>query len=102
LQHPSVGVLLWTWISVMNPHKLAWGFAMNMPFAAIAAGVTLIGLFVTRDKIVVPKDRVAIVLVVFVAFTALTTLTAIDRADSLTQLNKVFKIQLMTLVAMAV
>jgi len=102
LQHPSVGVLLWTWISVMNPHKLAWGFAMNMPFAAIAAGVTLVGLFVTRDRIVVPKDRVAIVLVAFVAFTALTTLTAIDRADSLTQLNKVFKIQLMTLVAMAV
>ncbi|MCD6680922.1 MAG: putative O-glycosylation ligase, exosortase A system-associated [Burkholderiaceae bacterium] len=102
LQHPSIGVLLWTWISVMNPHKLAWGFAMNMPFAAVAAGVTLIGLFVTRDKIVVPKDRVAIVLVAFVAFTALTTLTAIDRADSLTQLNKVFKIQLMTLVAMAV
>lgn len=102
LQHPSVGVLLWTWISVMNPHKLAWGFAMNMPFAAIAAGVTLIGLFVTRDKVIVPKDRVAIVLVAFVVFTALTTITAMDRAGSLTQLNKVFKIQLMTLVAMAV
>ncbi len=102
LQHPSVGVVLWTWISVMNPHKLAWGFAADMPFAAMAAGVTLIGLFVTRDKIVVPKDAVAVVLVIFVAFTALTTLTAIDRTDSLVQLNKVFKIQLMTLVAMAV
>ncbi len=102
LQHPSVGVLLWTWISVMNPHKLAWGFAADMPFAAVAAGVTLVGLLVTRDKLVVPKDAVAVVLVIFVAFTALTTLTAINPADSLGQLNKVFKIQLMTLVAMAV
>ncbi|MDT3680096.1 MAG: putative O-glycosylation ligase, exosortase A system-associated [Burkholderiaceae bacterium] len=102
LQHPSVGVLLWTWISVMNPHKLAWGFATNMPFAAIAAGVTLVALFLTRDRIVVPRDGVAIVLVAFVAFTALTTLNAIDRPDSMIQLNKVFKIQLMTLVAMAV
>lgn len=102
LQHPSVGVLLWTWISVMNPHKLAWDFAVNAPFAAVAAGVTLIGLFVTRDKIVLPKDGVVIVLVAFVAFTALTTLTAIDRSGSMAQLNKVFKIQLMTLVAMAV
>lgn len=100
LQHPYVGVLLWTWISIMNPHKLAWGFAMNAPFAAIAAGVTLIGLFVTKDKVVVAKDAVVVVLVAFVAFTALTTLFAIDRADSLGQLNKVFKIQLMTLVAM--
>lgn len=102
LQHPSIGVLLWTWISVMNPHKLAWGFAVNMPFAAIAAGMTLIGLFITRDKLVVPKDGIAIALVAFVAFTALTTYAAIDRPGSMAQLDKVFKIQLMTLVAMAV
>ena len=33
-----VGVLLWNWISLMNPHKLAFGFAFDAPFAAAAAG----------------------------------------------------------------
>ena len=23
---PWVGVLLWTWLSLMNPHRLAWGW----------------------------------------------------------------------------
>ena len=27
LKHAYIGVLLWTWISIMNPHRLAWGFA---------------------------------------------------------------------------
>jgi probable O-glycosylation ligase (exosortase A-associated) len=102
LQHPSIGVLLWTWISVMNPHKLGWGFALNAPFAAIAAGATLIGLFLTRDKIEWPKDAIAFVLIAFVAFMTVTTVFAIDPADSWSMLDKVFKIQLMTLVAMAV
>ena len=38
-RHTWIGVLLWTWISIMNPHRLAWGFAMNMPFAAMATSV---------------------------------------------------------------
>ncbi len=49
-RHTWVGVLLWTWISIMNPHRLAWGFAMNMPFAAMAAGATVISLFIPRTR----------------------------------------------------
>lgn len=100
--HPYIGVLLWTWISTMNPHKLAWGFAMNMPFAALAAGATLIGVFATKDRVQFPNERVVWALIAFVSFLVLTTMFAIDRSESLTQLNKVFKIQLMTIVAMSV
>lgn len=102
VQHPYIGVLLWTWISTMNPHKLAWGFATDMPFAAIAAAATFAGLLFTKDRVEFPKNRIVFALIAFVAFVTLTTMFAIDRADSLTQLNKVFKIQLMTVVAMAV
>ena len=33
LRNPWYGVLAWSWLSYQNPHKLAWGFANNMPFA---------------------------------------------------------------------
>ena len=29
LVRPYVGVLLWTWISIMNPHRLAYGVAFD-------------------------------------------------------------------------
>ena len=49
LRRPHIGVLVWTWIGFMNPHRLSWGFAYSLPFAAIVAGATLIGLLVTKD-----------------------------------------------------
>ncbi|HRO58328.1 MAG TPA: putative O-glycosylation ligase, exosortase A system-associated [Burkholderiaceae bacterium] len=102
LRHPSTGILLWTWISIMNPHKLAWGFAYNMPFAAMAAGVTFVAMFATKDKVQLGRDPIITAIVAFVAWMGLTTLLAFDRSGSWVQLVKVFKIQLMTLVAIAV
>ena len=41
LRRPWIGVMLWTWLSIMSPHRYTWGFAYDAPLAAIAAGVTL-------------------------------------------------------------
>jgi hypothetical protein len=30
---PFVGVLLWSWVSFMSPHKLLWGPASGLPWA---------------------------------------------------------------------
>ena len=58
LRNAYVGVLLWTWISTMNPHKLAYGFAVDAPIAAAAAGATAIALFVSRDKVRLPINAI--------------------------------------------
>jgi putative inorganic carbon (hco3(-)) transporter len=101
VRHTWVGVLLWNWLSLMNPHKLAYGFAYNAPFAAAAAGATLLSLFVGRDKLRMPSDPPVIVLFLFVAWMCITTALAIDPSGSADQLSKVLKIQLMTGVAFA-
>ena len=101
-RHPYIGVYLWTWLSVMNPHRLAWGFAYNAPFAAMAAGVTLIGLFVTKDPVRLPRTAPVYVLLAFIAWMFLSTALAIFPSESFVGLQRVFKIMLMTLVALAV
>lgn len=95
-----VAVLLWTWLSIMNPHKLAYGFAYTAPFAAIAAGAALISLLFNRDRFKLPLTPAVIALVLFVFWMCITTILAIHPELSWIQLNKVLKIQLMTLVAM--
>ena len=102
LKHAYVGVLLWTWISIMNPHRLAWGFAYNAPFAAIAGGATLVALVTTTDPVRFPKHPAAYALIAFVLWMCITTAVALDRSGSMLQLTKVLKIQLMTLVGLAV
>ncbi len=100
LRYTWVAVLLWTWISLMNPHKLAYGFANGAPFAAIAAGAALVSLLFNKDRFKLPASPVVVVLVLFTLWMCLTTLLAINPGQSWLQLNKVLKIQLMTLVAM--
>lgn len=101
LRYTWVGVLLWNWISLMNPHKLAYGFVVAAPVAAIAGGATLVSLFIGKDKLRMPSDPPVITLAIFVLWMCITTLLAIDPAGSVDQLNKVLKIQLMVFVAFA-
>lgn len=44
LVHPFVGVLIWDWISFMNPQQISWGgFASRLPWALIAFVFTIAG-----------------------------------------------------------
>ena len=36
LLHPWLGVLGWTWVSIMNPHTLSWNLS-QLPVAAAVA-----------------------------------------------------------------
>ena len=50
LFRPHIGACLWAWISIMNPHTLTFGFARSLPWALIAAGVTLIAFAVNGRR----------------------------------------------------
>ncbi|MFB9243743.1 putative O-glycosylation ligase, exosortase A system-associated [Massilia antarctica] len=96
LKRPYIGVLMWVWISVMNPHRLSWGFAYSFPFAAIIAGVTLIGLLVTKDPKKLPMTPIVITLMAFSGWMGLTTIFSMWPNESVVMLNRVSKIMLMT------
>nr|WP_269841664.1 DUF5935 domain-containing protein [Paucibacter sp. M5-1]MCZ7884871.1 DUF5935 domain-containing protein [Paucibacter sp. M5-1] len=100
-RHTWAGVLLWTWVSIMNPHKLAFGFAHTMPFAAMAAIATLVSVMVNRDKLKLDFTPPIKVLCVFIFWMCLTTAFSVHFDPSLDYLKKVLKIQLMTLIAAA-
>ena len=82
LRHTWVAVILWTWVSIMNPHRLAFGFASTMPIAAVAAGAALLSMVFTRDKLRMPWSPPVIVLFLFVVWMCLTTAFAIDPLGS--------------------
>jgi putative inorganic carbon (HCO3(-)) transporter len=98
LKRPYIGVLMWVWVSVMNPHRLSWGFAYSFPFAAIIAATTLIALVVTRDPKRLPMTPIVVTLLAFTAWMGVTTLFAMWPDESAVMLNRVSKIMLMTCV----
>lgn len=99
-KRPYIGVLMWVWISVMNPHQLTWGFATTFPFAAIIAVTTMASLLFTREPKNLPLTPVTWVLIAFVLWMNVTTVFALQLDLSLGQWNKVMKIMLMTFVTL--
>lgn len=97
---PYIGVLMWVWISVMNPHRLSWGFAYSFPFAAIIAGATLLALVAVKGPRKLPATPAVKVMIIFTLWMAVTTLFAIHPDQSYTMMVRVMKIMLMTFVSM--
>ena len=97
---PVNGALMWVWLSVMNPHTQAWGFATKFPFASIVAVATMISLLASKESKKLPWTPVTITLIAFVLWMNATTPFSLYLNASLEQWNKVMKIMLMTFVCL--
>ena len=102
LRRPWVGVMLCTLLSLMNPHRYAYGFALTTPLAAMAAASKLVGLLLTKDRSSPFKGTPVVWLAVFMVWMTISWLLGIDVEADYEQWNKVMKIDLMILVGMAV
>jgi putative inorganic carbon (hco3(-)) transporter len=97
-KRPYIGVLMWVWISVMNPHTQGWGFATTFPFAALIGAVTIASLLFTKEFKNLPLTPITWVLIFFVLWMNVTTVFALYPTEAYLQWNKVMKIMLMTFV----
>lgn len=97
---PYIGILVWSWLGYMNPHRLAWGFATTLPFAMIIAVTTLVSILVSKEKHRLPWSRETIVLAVLIAWMFMTTVFSLYPWLAWEQWDKVWRIMLMTYVTL--
>jgi probable O-glycosylation ligase (exosortase A-associated) len=94
MRRPFVGVLMWTWLGLMNPHRMAWGFSMDLPFALIVFLTTVLSFTASKEKKRIPVSREIVVLIIFLAWMVITTLNARYSIPAWEQWDKVWRIQL--------
>ncbi len=94
VMRPHIGVYAWSWIGYMSPHRLGWGFATNLPFAALIGAVTLAALFFSKEPKRIPMTPVTVTLILFLVWMTITTLFAISPDEAMAKLSKILKIQL--------
>jgi probable O-glycosylation ligase (exosortase A-associated) len=99
---PYIGLLVWSWLGYMNPHKLTWGFAFNFPFVQLVAVATLLGLVLSREPKRMPLNALTITWLMFVAWMGLTTIFALNQEDAGDYWMRVIKIQVMVLITLMV
>ncbi len=102
LKTPFVGVLMWFWISLMNPHQLIWGGTFStLPYALIVAVATLSAWVLSqREPKWPPADRTTVLLILLMVWVSITSVFGIgDQKWIYDGWQKTEKMLLMTLVA---
>ena len=94
LKKSYIGVLLWSWLGYMNPHRLAYGFAYSMPFAQITAIVLIVSTVISKEKKGIPINNITILWFGFILWMSITTVFAFFPDAAMKQYIKVMKIQL--------
>lgn len=101
LRRPYWGALLWVWIGLMNPHRLAYGFAYSLPFAAASVALVALSMLMHPKEVRRPAGTVVGVLLIFIGWMAVSSGLAISPGHAWSKLFDVLKVLGMTLVVMS-
>jgi len=101
LRKPFIGVLVWYWLSLMNPHRISWTLE-NQRFAQVIAVVLLVAMVIRKDeRKAVPVTSITVTLAIFWGWMLVTTFFAFYPELAWGQFEKVSKILFTTYVAIA-
>lgn len=102
LKRPQVGIYLWCWISYMNPHRLAYGFAFNFPWAYTIFLATIAGMFFSKEPKRILWTPETVLMAMLLGWAAITSYFAFFPDLAWEDWIKFFKIMLMTFVTIMV
>ena len=100
LLRPHWGILMWTWIGLMSPQHLTYGFARSIPYALIVAVVTIVAMAISPEKKRLPLSGLVVTLLLFDLWMTVTTVLSIFPDLAWPYWELVIKIQLMVLLTM--
>ncbi len=101
LSRPYIGLLVWSWLGYMNPHRLCFGFAYGFPWVMLIAVITMVSLAVSRDDKRIPLSNVSVLLFIFLLWTGFTTIFAIEGSAAWAAYQQFAKILIMVFVTLA-
>ena len=82
LRYPFVGVLLWEWFSLQQPHQETYGFARSLPLNFLIAIVTIGAWLLSKESKKLPLHPIIVLLMLFLAWATLNSFFAFDPAWS--------------------
>lgn len=97
---PYIGILVWSWLGYMNPHRLTWGFAFDFPFSQIVAIATLAGFALSDEPKRLPMKALTVALLFFTLWMTLTTVFSFYPEAAWAKWNQTMKVLLFTFLSM--
>lgn len=93
---PHIGILVWDWVSHMNPHTTASNIS-TMPILDSIAAMTLAGLFISKEPRKIASHPIMLAILLYYVWVIITTLFGENPAFSTTKLVHITKVLLFVL-----
>jgi probable O-glycosylation ligase (exosortase A-associated) len=77
LMRPYLGLLVWSWLGYMNPHRLTYGFAYSFPWVMLVAIVTLVSLLLSKESKKIPWSAISVLMLGLLLWAGVTTYFAV-------------------------
>ena len=97
LYYPFTGLMFWVGLGYLNPHRLTFGFARDLPFVQVAAIATMIAWLFSKEPKRFPLNGVTTTWLLFTLWTCVTTLFALNPEGAHPGWVLYLKVQFMTL-----
>lgn len=90
-KQPPIGIMVFTWLSLMNPHRLAYGSAYDFPFAAIIGAVTIVSIVFSKQPKKLPITPVTVLMLMLMVWMSITSLFALEPTQVWREWDRVMK-----------
>jgi len=97
---PFCGILLWTWFSIMNPHRLVWGMGSSLPYAMLIALTTIGAWLVSNESKSPPRSMITICLIGLMVTASISTFTALSPVAAFDKWDSVMKTLIMSVLTL--
>ncbi|MEM7223924.1 MAG: putative O-glycosylation ligase, exosortase A system-associated [Pseudomonadota bacterium] len=94
LKRPWIGILAWSWIGFMNPHRLAWGIMHSAPVAMVIGLLTILAYGLSREPKRLPITFLSGLMIVYCIWMSITTIFALVPDDAFTKWDKAIKVMI--------
>jgi putative inorganic carbon (hco3(-)) transporter len=94
--------MLWSWLGIMNPHRMTYGFAYDFPFSMTVGVVTIISFLFSKDTKRFPFTPVTVLLIIWILWMTIANITALNPDEAWPYWVRVLKIQVMIFVTLMV
>ena len=101
-KRPVVGVLVYAVFSLMNPHRLTYGFAGTFPFVMIVAVATLISTVISKEQKKLPFMPLVVQLMILISWVTLTAVFALNQTGAWEEWSTVMKTMLIVILTITV
>lgn len=97
---PFCGILLWTWFSIMNPHRLVWGIGATLPYAFLIALATLTSWLISREPKLPPRSAIIVGFIGLMVTTSVATFLALSPTAAFSKWELVIKTLIMSVLTL--